>query len=317
MQLRNGRQLFPLALPSASLSLPVGLGAPVAAVKRKSSPECSDDQQQKQKQQQNRRHPKVWSDIGIETLINARQEHGAVETSPQQLRPSKAVLLLGAGAENISAPQQPAVSAEVAAMAGTALAPATPGQATPPVPAPPRPGVLWGQAELQAACDALAAAEPRLRPLMEQHGLPVRLLRKGGSSFATLSKSICFQQVTTAAGAAIFGRLLAACGCAEVLTPAAALATEVLAMRAAGLSERKASYIKDLASHFHEGHLSDEALAEWDDAMLHARLTAVKVGRQRGRARRSSGMFICCLEGADTLLPSALLSCRAWGTGAW
>ncbi len=51
-----------------------------------------------------------------------------------------------------------------------------------------------------------------LRPLIQQHGLPERLLAKGGSYFVALAKSICFQQLAISAASAIFKRFLATCG---------------------------------------------------------------------------------------------------------
>jgi hypothetical protein len=47
---------------------------------------------------------------------------------------------------------------------------------------------------LQRACDFLSGADPRLAPLIAEHGAPERLLAKQGDAFATLSKSIAFQQ---------------------------------------------------------------------------------------------------------------------------
>lgn len=44
------------------------------------------------------------------------------------------------------------------------------------------------------------------------------------------------------------------------LTPAAVLAASLPTLRACGLSERKASYLLDLAAHFEDGRLSDELL---------------------------------------------------------
>jgi hypothetical protein len=48
------------------------------------------------------------------------------------------------------------------------------------------------------------------------------------------------------------------------LVPQAVLATPLPTLRAAGLSERKASYLVDLAARFQDGRLSDELLtSEW------------------------------------------------------
>ena len=59
-------------------------------------------------------------------------------------------------------------------------------------------------------------------------------------------------------------------------TPKAVLATPCEDLRAAGLSERKASYILDLASHFSDGRLSDKLLQTATDEELFTSLTAVR-----------------------------------------
>ena len=82
-----------------------------------------------------------------------------------------------------------------------------------------------------------------------------------GSNFATLAKAIVFQQLATGAAATIYGRVLAACGGGDTLSPAAALVASTDSLRAAGLSERKVSYIRDLAEHFADGRLSDAKIA--------------------------------------------------------
>eukprot|EP00887_Chlorella_sp_A99_P007764 scaffold20.g7764.t1 len=168
--------------------------------------------------------------------------------------------------------------------AGSALPLAA--EAASPAPAPATVGRLKDEAALQLAAAHLVAADPALAPLIEQHGLPPRLLEKEGSCFATLAKSICFQQLATAAAAAIYGRALKCCGCAEVLTPAAMLAAPVAGLRTAGLSERKVSYLRDLADHFVRGHLSDERIYAWDAPTLHRELTQARGQQARWRQAR-------------------------------
>ncbi|EFN54889.1 hypothetical protein CHLNCDRAFT_135007 [Chlorella variabilis] len=129
------------------------------------------------------------------------------------------------------------------------------------------------KATLQAACEFLAKADPKLAPLIEQHGPPEHLLRKTGSNFATLAKAIAFQaswgaQLATNAAAAIYNRVLAACSCTDTLTPEALLAAPAGALRAAGLSERKAGYMADLARHFSDGRLSDDKIGAMEEAEL-------------------------------------------------
>ncbi|KAL4437561.1 hypothetical protein ABPG77_003542 [Micractinium sp. CCAP 211/92] len=158
---------------------------------------------------------------------------------------------------------------------------------------------------LQTACDLLATADPKLAPLIQQLGPPERLLGKGGSNFATLSKAIVFQQLATTAAAVIYGRVLAACSCTEWLSPAAVLAAPTAALRQAGLSERKVSYLQDLAAHFSDGRLSDARIAEMDEAALERALCQV----------RGIGLWTCHMHamfhlGSPDVLPTGDLGVR-------
>ncbi|GAB4819203.1 hypothetical protein N2152v2_006249 [Parachlorella kessleri] len=130
---------------------------------------------------------------------------------------------------------------------------------------------------LQQACQHLATADQKLVPFVEQHGAPERLLAKTGTScFASLAKSIVFQQLATGAAAAIYARVLGVCKCEEELTVEALEAASYEELRGSGLSDRKVSYLLDLCRHFREGQLSEELIAGWDDATLQECLTKVK-----------------------------------------
>jgi DNA-3-methyladenine glycosylase II len=160
---------------------------------------------------------------------------------------------------------------------------------------------------LQQACSHLTASDPRLAPLITLHGPPERLLAKGGGAFASLSKSICFQQLATRAAAVIYGRVLTACACEEagVLNPASVLATPQETLAAAGLSGRKAIYLHDLARHFEEGLLNDELIDAMNAEELHTALTAVK-----GLGPWSVDMFCLFHLGLPDILPVGDLGVR-------
>lgn len=132
---------------------------------------------------------------------------------------------------------------------------------------------------LNLACKHLANVDEKLAPLIDLHGPPERLLAKTSNNcFATLSKSIVFQQLATAAAAKIFGRVLDTCGCKEegFLNPQATLKTSTEDLCKAGLSSRKASYLHDLAHHFEIGMLSDDIIVKFSAEELHTSLTRVK-----------------------------------------
>lgn len=160
---------------------------------------------------------------------------------------------------------------------------------------------------LRSACEYLATVDERLAPLIQLHGLPERLIVKGPGAFATLSKSICFQQLATAAAAKIFARVLEACQCTElgILDYSSVLNSPQELLCAAGLSRNKASYLHDLARHFQEGLLSDDIITELDVQGLHTSLTKV-----RGLGPWSVDMFAMFHLGLPDVLPVGDLGVR-------
>ena len=75
--------------------------------------------------------------------------------------------------------------------------------------------------------------------------------------FTSLCRSICYQQLHTKAAATIYGRFLQVCAesGSSQLTPEAIVKTPCEALRAAGLSQSKVSYLKDLSQFFLSGSI--------------------------------------------------------------
>ncbi|OAE24300.1 hypothetical protein AXG93_1052s1230 [Marchantia polymorpha subsp. ruderalis] len=134
---------------------------------------------------------------------------------------------------------------------------------------------LVGSEEMAAAIEHLKRADARLRSVIEMHDEGPKF-EKCDSAFSALARSIVFQQLATKAASAIFGRVLVLCGGAENLRPERVAELSKEQLRAVGISERKASYLHDLAAHFASGALSDAAIGEMDDGDLMKALTAVK-----------------------------------------
>jgi DNA-3-methyladenine glycosylase II len=160
---------------------------------------------------------------------------------------------------------------------------------------------------LKDACFHLTTADARLAPLIALHGPPERLVAKGHGAFASLSKSICFQQLATKAATVIYGRVLTACSCEDpgVLNPASVLRTPQEILAGAGLSGRKAAYLHDLALHFQNGLLNDELIDAMNAEELHTALTAVK-----GLGPWSVDMFCLFHLGLPDILPVGDLGVR-------
>jgi len=131
--------------------------------------------------------------------------------------------------------------------------------------------------EGEHAAAHLIAADERWAPLVMEHDVvALGSIKPEASAFAYLLKAIVFQQLASKAATTIHSRVLAVVDAENELTPAAVLATPLEHLRSAGLSERKASYILDLAAHFADGRLTDELLRTASDEELVSALTAVQ-----------------------------------------
>ena len=163
---------------------------------------------------------------------------------------------------------------------------------------------------LEQACAHLIQADPRLQPLIEKHHC--RLFSPEGLAeevdpFQSLCSGIMAQQVSGAAAKSIKAKFvdLFRDNPDEVAekdepffqsqkdksffpSPAQVASCEIPYLRGAGLSGRKAEYIKGLAEKFVDGELSAAMLIKASDEEIIERLTAV-----RGLGLWSVQMFAC------------------------
>lgn len=147
----------------------------------------------------------------------------------------------------------------------------------------------------------LLKVEPKLAPLIEKHECP--LFCKEGLAeivdpFHNLASGIISQQVSGAAAKSIktkfidlFSEELAK---EEISfpTPQMVLKREHAVLRAAGLSMRKAEYIKSLAEHFQNGDLSVDILLKASNEEVVERLVQVRgIGGESSKLTRGRGQF--------------------------
>ena len=164
----------------------------------------------------------------------------------------------------------------------------------------PRPTTKASQI-LDEACAHLIRMEPLLQPLIEKHYCRVFCpegLAEECDPFKSLCSSIMAQQVSGAAASSIkkkfiglFRGPLDEKKVKESMAfpaPAQVAACELTFLRQAGLSNRKAEYIKGLAQKFMSGELSAAMLINASDEEVLERLTAV-----RGLGKWSVEMFAC------------------------
>jgi DNA-3-methyladenine glycosylase II len=122
-----------------------------------------------------------------------------------------------------------------------------------------------------------------LKKIIPRH--PEVWLTSRGTPFVTLARAIVGQQISTKAADAVWGRFIETVG--RRPTPAAVLKTGVPGLRGAGLSQRKAEYLQDLATHFSEKRARPEKWAAMPDEDVIAEMVAI-----RGIGRWTAEMFL-------------------------
>jgi DNA-3-methyladenine glycosylase II len=153
----------------------------------------------------------------------------------------------------------------------------------------------------------LAAADPVMARLIRRIGpLSIEQRRRGrpADPYGALLRSVIGQQLSTKAAAAIYRRVLDLFD-GEVPSPEALLAADPEGLRAAGLSERKIEYLRDLARHIVDGTLEIDRLSELDDETVIAELVAV-----RGLGVWTAQMFCMFHLGRPDILPTGDLGIR-------
>jgi DNA-3-methyladenine glycosylase II len=129
------------------------------------------------------------------------------------------------------------------------------------------------------AATLLAGRDEVIARLVKDAG-PPKLPMAGESHFATLVRSVVYQQLAGAAARAIHGRLILALE--NEVTPEKVLGTATEVLRACGLSARKVTSLQDLSVKTLEGTviLEPRRLAKLDDEAIITRLSTVKgIGR--------------------------------------
>jgi DNA-3-methyladenine glycosylase II len=149
----------------------------------------------------------------------------------------------------------------------------------------------------------LAAADPTMAALIERIGtidLATRLKRRKeerpGDAYGALLRAIVGQQLSTKAARTIYLRVLDLFD-GTTPTPEQLLAAKETDLRGAGLSGRKAEYIRDLASHVLSGELELDRLDQLEDEEAIEEIVAV-----RGLGQWTAEMFLMFhLERPDVL----------------
>jgi DNA-3-methyladenine glycosylase II len=136
------------------------------------------------------------------------------------------------------------------------------------------------------ACRHLRRRDRVLGRLIPQFG--EARLRSRGDAFTTLARSVVGQQISVKAAQSVWVRFAEAAGSrAGSVTPSAVRRLSLQALRDAGLSARKAEYLRDLAEHFIDGRVHVRLWQGMDDEAIVQELVAI-----RGIGRWTAEMFL-------------------------
>jgi DNA-3-methyladenine glycosylase II len=136
------------------------------------------------------------------------------------------------------------------------------------------------------ACRHLARRDRVMKKLIPRFG--EARLQSRGDAFTTLARSIVGQQISVKAAQSVWDRFVALLGVPSTrIPPAAVEAAPPQSLREAGLSQRKAEYLLDLARHFSSGAVQVPQWRQMDDEAIIEQLVAI-----RGIGRWTAEMFL-------------------------
>ena len=121
------------------------------------------------------------------------------------------------------------------------------------------------------ACRELSRADPVMGGIIKSAGA-VHLISRG-DPFVTLARSVVGQQISVKAAQTVWDRFSKA---ARTVEPLRVSRMRMTTLRACGLSERKAEYIRDLAAGFVQQRVNPE---HWPQLPDDAIIDELKIGR--------------------------------------
>ena len=143
----------------------------------------------------------------------------------------------------------------------------------------------------------LRRVDPVLGGIVERIGAYTFGARESGTHFAALTRTIVYQQLSGRAAATILKRLHATYG-GRPPSPRELLETPEPAIRAAGISNQKTSYLRDLAARVEDGRLPVARLGRLSDDDAITVLTGVK-----GIGRWTAQIYLMFRLGRPDILP--------------
>jgi DNA-3-methyladenine glycosylase II len=134
--------------------------------------------------------------------------------------------------------------------------------------------------DMARARRVLMRRDPVLAPFIKKYGACGIKTGREADVFCGLVEAIVSQQLSTRAAATIYGRVRALLPNGGTPTPEGLLELPDEALRGAGLSRQKLSYMRDLSFKMLDGSINTARLSEMSDDEIVAELTKIKgIGR--------------------------------------
>jgi DNA-3-methyladenine glycosylase II len=149
--------------------------------------------------------------------------------------------------------------------------------------------------DADAARKHLAKSDPMMREIVKSVG-PLDIEVRG-QPYQSLLRAILYQQLAGPAAAAIERRFLAMFD-GRIPEPHQLAPMTDEQLRTAGISRQKAGYMRSIAEHFGNGHLSDRKLMRMPDDEVIAAVTEIK-----GVGRWTADMLLMFCIGRPDVLP--------------
>lgn len=153
--------------------------------------------------------------------------------------------------------------------------------------------------DLHAASVTYLLKDKHLGAFIKRHG-PILHRRKHASvAFQSLAEAIVYQQLSGKAASTILARFIALWPKKKFPTPEEVLKIKTEKLRAVGLSNQKASYLKDLAAKFKDGTINPKLFPKMSDQEIIEHVVAVK-----GIGEWTAQMFLMFTLGRPDVLPT-------------
>ena len=150
--------------------------------------------------------------------------------------------------------------------------------------------------EISMSSAQLSKRDARLKALIEKFGVPD--ITPGGNPYEALVRSIIYQQISGKAARAIFSRFLAVFPKSQFPDPKLLAIADIIRLREAGLSQRKAEYVRSIAQAFLDPNFLGDSIHELSDSEVSEKLTSI-----RGVGQWTADMFMIFTLARLDILP--------------